>query len=61
MNLSKEDRKALINYIIEHHPVYKNHVKLETQQLIIAELKTKSNEIVTDLFYQAGGKELYSS
>ncbi|TPF18074.1 hypothetical protein [Priestia megaterium] len=59
MNLTKEDKKMVINFIMDHHADYKI-LKAEHVTYNVEQLKSKTTETLLDLFYHAGGASLYT-
>ncbi|MGG0308254.1 hypothetical protein ABEY43_05990 [Priestia megaterium] len=59
MNLTKEDKQMVVDYILKHHDTYGNKTS-EAKMLISKELKSQKCEKLLDLFYQSGGAKLYT-
>ena len=59
MNLTKEDKKMVINFIMDHHSKYIG-LKSEERTNSKIELKADTTENLLDLFYHAGGAKLYT-
>lgn len=59
MNLTKEDEKMVINFIMDHHSKYIGQ-KSEERTNSKIKLKSETTETLLDLFYHAGGARLYT-
>ncbi|WP_425203765.1 hypothetical protein [Priestia megaterium] len=59
MNLTKEDKKMVINFIMDHHSKY---IGLKSEERTNSKIKLKADttENLLDLFYHAGGARLYT-
>ncbi|MEM4994807.1 hypothetical protein WKH56_19795 [Priestia sp. SB1] len=59
MNLTKEDKQMVVDYILKHHDTYTG-LKSEERTSSKIKLKADTTENLLNLFYQSGGAKLYT-